>query len=226
MTVTDGSGDHRFLGDLKALGITAYPLLVRSRGYFSELKGIRRLAEAFRPHVLHTHGYRPGALHPWAVRQLGTPLVTTLHGFTGGGLKNRCYEWIQLRSARRYDAVVAVSRAMMTRLRRTGIRQERTHVIPNGWEARHELHSPGEARAAFGVPSDRFHVGWVGRLSHEKGPDVLLEACTHLGDLDMTASIVGDGGLGLELGARAAMQPRADIRFHGAIPSAARLRAM
>ena len=73
------------------------------------------------------------------------------------------------------------------------------------------------------LTAERFQVGSVGRLSRDKGPDVLLEACAHLRNLDLTVSFVGDGRLGPELRARAATQPTSDIRFHGSLPSAARL---
>jgi glycosyltransferase involved in cell wall biosynthesis len=223
VTLTSDADDHPFLRELEAEGTKAHSIRVGSRGYLSELTRVRTLARAFAPHVLHTHGYRPGVLHPRAVRALETHLVTTLHGFTGGGLKNRLYESIQLWSARRYDAVVAVSSTMVTRLHAAGIHPQRTHVISNAWRARHELDRAEDARAALGVPSGRFHIGWVGRLSYEKGPDVLLEACRYLGNLEMTVSFIGDGRLGPDLRTAVAAQPNADVRFHGSLASAARL---
>jgi glycosyltransferase involved in cell wall biosynthesis len=43
------------------------------------------------------------------------------------------------------------------------------------------------------VNENGFVIGWAGRLSGDKGPDVLLEARVHLTDLPITASVVGDG---------------------------------
>ena len=220
---TDGRKVHPIASDLEASGASIHSIAAEDSGYRREVRELRALLERLRPHALHTHGYRPAVLHPRATRKVRPALVTTLHGFTGGGLKNRFYEWLQLRAARHYDAVVAVSNSMAPRLRRAGIDPARVHTIPNAWTQRHSLQSPLDARAALGVPPRRFHVGWIGRLSPEKGPDLLIEACQALGDLDITVSIIGDGSLHERLRAEAAANSKVDIRLHGSIPAAARL---
>src|SRR6266550_2692219 len=85
---------------------------------------------------------------------------------------------------------------------------------------------PDAARRTLGIPRDDFVVGWVGRLSVEKGPDVLLEALPHLNTVPLTISLIG-GGTGAEQGA---LRARADklgvadhIRWHGVVPDAERV---
>jgi len=223
VVLTDDQDNHPFVADLRERGVCTHTVVVGSRGYLTELTAIRKLARRIAPAVIHTHGYRPGVIHKWAAEKLGIRMVTTVHGFTGGGLRNRSYEWVQLRSARRYDAVVAVSRAMTPRLTAAGILPARTHVIPNAWAPRHVLEPVTTARAALGVPPSGFHVGWMGRLSHEKGPDILIEACRMLGGLDATISFIGDGPLIQQLRGAAGEVANVDIRFHGSIAAAARL---
>ena len=46
---------------------------------------------------------------------------------------------------------------------------------------------------ALGLPADGFVVGWVGRMSREKGLDVLVDALPALGDLQLTVCAIGDG---------------------------------
>src|SRR5207244_2898088 len=66
--------------------------------------------------------------------------------------------------------------------------------------------------------------GWVGRLSAEKGPDVLVEALRQLEDLPVTVSFVGAGPLRQALETRAASVDVVDrIRWHGLVPRAGRL---
>jgi len=38
----------------------------------------------------------------------------------------------------------------------------------------------------LGLAPNGFAVGWVGRLSHEKGPDILLNALVYLRDLPIS----------------------------------------
>jgi glycosyltransferase involved in cell wall biosynthesis len=222
-------GAHPFLEGLESEGVPVYPVVVPSRGYRREVAAVRELCQTFNPDIVHTHGYRPDVLHRGVARRLGIPAVTTLHGFTGGGWKNQIYEYLQLRAVRSFDAVVAVSRPMVERLSNQGVTPERIAVIPNAWSSRRELRSREEACALFDVDPEAFHVGWVGRLSQEKGVDVFLDAIQQMETLDglpaaadgreFVASVVGDGRLREAMEAR--NEPR--VRFHGAIPDAAGL---
>jgi glycosyltransferase involved in cell wall biosynthesis len=72
------------------------------------------------------------------------------------------------------------------------------------------------------VPQDAFLIGWVGRLSREKGPDTFVGALERLGDLGLHASFIGDGPLREEVERGARANHGVKIRSHGAIPSASR----
>jgi len=145
-----------------------------------------------------------------------------VHGFTGGGWKNRLYEWVQRRAFRSFDAVVAVSRPLAARL--GGVPASRLEVLPNAWREPVPALDRAAARAQLGVADDTLHVGWVGRLSAEKGPDVLVEALARLKDLRFTASFLGDGPEQGRLRARGAEVGVSDrLRWHGATDDASRL---
>jgi glycosyltransferase involved in cell wall biosynthesis len=192
------------------------------RGYRRERAALAELCRRLRPSVVHTHGYRPDVLDAGVARRIGIPVVTTVHGFTGGDWKNRVYEWLQCRAFRRFDAVVAVSQPLKVRLARSGVSLERIHVVPNAWRMLAPPLDRATARRALGLDSDAFVVGWVGRLSHEKGADVLLDALGHLRDLPLVAAVVGDGAEQGALVARArrlGLEQR--VRWLGAVPDAA-----
>ena len=143
---------------------------------------------------MHTHGYHVDVVDAGAARRAGVRTVTTVHGFTGGDWKNWIYERLQRRAFRRFDAVVAVSRPLARDLERTGVPSARVHMVPNAWPASDPPPLPrDQARAQLAVPNRRFHVGWVGRLSDEKGPDVFLESLARLRDIPWTACVLGEG---------------------------------
>lgn len=218
---------HPFRDELDRVGIRSHAVEAPGRGYLREISELTALCDTFRPDILHTHGYRPDVIHPFAARASGTPLVSTLHGFTGGGWRNRLYEHLQMRSVRQFDAVVAVSRAMAGPLRERGVPERALRVIPNAWEARVDLASATDARTELGVAPGRFHIGSIGRLSAEKGPDVLLEAMFRSsadGESERPiVSFIGDGPLRGMLQSKAEASDRAEFRFHGMVPGAARL---
>ncbi len=222
--VLDGPGEqHPFLAGLAHSGIQTYPFVLPGRAYLRERRAVAGLCRRLRPDVVHTHGYRPDVVDAGVARGLGIPIVTTVHGFTGGGWKNHGYEWLQFRAFRRFDAVVAVSRPLVERLAGAGVPRARIHAVPNAWR---EIDPPldrAAARLALGIPSDGFVVGWVGRLSHEKGLDVLLDAVPHATDLPLVVSVVGSGTARAELQARARHLRLDRILWHGAVPDAGRL---
>ena len=224
LVVDEGGANHPLAEALRGAGIAVREVRVRSRAYLRERRRIRELCCAVRPTVVHTHGYRADVLAASAARSAGIPVVSTVHGFTGGGLKNRLYERLQRRALRRADAVVAVSRPLAEGLERSGVSADKIRLIPNGWSGPTPL-SCDEARRKLGLESDALVAGWVGRLSREKGCDVLVAAASHLRS-DVTISVLGDGRErgALEMQA-ASLGVEARIRWHGTVPDAGRLMA-
>jgi glycosyltransferase involved in cell wall biosynthesis len=225
----DGVGDHPFLRPLADAGIDVVPLRFPSRAYFRERAAVVDICRRIRPHVVHTHGTRVDVVDAGAVRRLGVPTVTTVHGFTGGDWKNRLYERLQRRALRGFDAVVAVSRHLAADLARADVPADRLHVVRNAWpEGEGGGGEPpllrDRARRMLGVPADRFHIGWVGRLTAEKGADVLLAALDSLRDVPLVVSVLGDGRLRPRLEALAARRGLGErVRWFGTLPAARQL---
>lgn len=227
MAVLDpDAGEHEFVSGMERRGVALHPIEVPRRAYHREYFGLRDLLFRLGPDVVHTHGYRADVVASAAARGVGLPLVSTVHGFIGGGWKNRFYEWLQLRSLRRHEAVVAVSEPIRRKLLRSGLADRRIHLLRNAWSPDRPLLDRREARARLGLPQDSFVAGWVGRLSREKGADVFLEAMSRVADRggEVTASLIGEGGRASSLRARTDRLGLGDrVRFHGRIPAAARL---
>jgi glycosyltransferase involved in cell wall biosynthesis len=224
VAMTAGRDEPPLLVALRACDVEVHAIETPGRRYRRERAAIADLCRAFRPDVVHTHGYRPDVVDAAGARRAGAPVVTTVHGFTGGGWKNRLYESLQVRAFRRFDAVVAVSRPLAERLARAGVAHDRLHLVPNAWAGSSEFVARADARDALGVPADALVLGWVGRLTREKGADVLLHALPLLARPPVTAVIVGDGPELAALRAEAARLGVADrIVWPGSVPNAGRL---
>jgi glycosyltransferase involved in cell wall biosynthesis len=204
----------------------------------------RDLAELLRlerPDVLHLHNPYP-LLSPWVVRtahRFGVPVVQTVHNyrqvcssglyFRDGGIcqdcrgrfvgipavVHKCYRGSRVQSAlmattlavhrptwRSVDRYIALTEAIAEHLRDYGIPADRIVVKPNG------IPDPG-APAPLG---DGFL--FLGRLSPEKGVDLLLDAWQRHPDGTLgTLRIAGDGELRPLVEAAAAA--RTDVEFLG-----------
>jgi len=209
---------------MRAAGVSVHETVVRGRAYAEEWRSMVRLCREIRPHVVHTHGARCDVVDGLAARSVGVATVTTLHGRTGGGLKWRLFEWLQHRAIRRFDGIVAVSQPQLRYLLAGGFAAAGVHLIPNAWSPVGEPISRDTARARLGALPDVPLIGWVGRLSPEKGADVLIDALASLRDLALQVAVIGDGAAADMVKARArTLGVERAIRWHGTIPDAAML---
>lgn len=223
--VSEDTTEHPFIEGLRAAGIDVRVAAISARSYAAEREFIRRLCRELKPDVLHTHGYRPDVVDSGVARALGIATLSTIHGFIGLTMRGRIYEWIQRRWLRRFDAVVAVSRPQVGLLTKAGVPAGRVHLLPNAWSEQSSRLSGSAARQQMQIPANAFHIGWVGRISPEKGADVLLAALPHLADLPLIASFIGEGSERERLTAEAAAAGESRVRWHGFLANAGRLYA-
>jgi glycosyltransferase involved in cell wall biosynthesis len=215
--------DHPFIARLAALGIPVTAIVVGARGYLREYRQLRTLVARLEPGLVHTHGFRADVIGGAVARRHGIPTVSTVHGFTGGGIRNRTYEALQLLALRRADVIIAVSQPLVERLAAAGISRDRIHCVRNGFTPAAPLASRSEARERLGIRPDETVVGWVGRLSREKGADVMLEALA-VSDRLWRLSIVGEGPEDGRLRDHAARLGLSDrIKWHGRVAEAGSL---
>ena len=188
-----GTDEPEVLDGLRRAGMPVYVVRTGPRGYGTERRKCLAAAAEFGATIVHTHGYRPDVVTSRAARRAGAMVVSTAHGFTGGGWRNRFYEWLQTRAWRHCDKVVAVSRPLREELLRTGMDAERVTLLPNAWPGMDGRLTREAARARLGLPTDAWVIGWVGRLSQEKGPDLAVRALAALPAGDVVLCLVGDG---------------------------------
>jgi glycosyltransferase involved in cell wall biosynthesis len=149
--------------------------------------------------LIHCHGYKPNILMgllPKRVRRV--PYLVTMHGWTATNnfSKMGVYSWLDAIMAKRADSAVVVSEAMKNnpRVKAIGLK---TIVIHNG------IQSPidgnrnilSEQHFLNGFKPKGMVIGAVGRLSPEKGFDVLIDAVSELlkKGYDVSLVIMGEG---------------------------------
>jgi len=212
-----------FVEEARDAGLTVHVIHSPARTFAPERNGVRKLLSDLSVDVMHSHGYRSDILDIGVARAMGVPSVTTLHGFSATDRKARAYEWLQIRAARRASAIVAVSVNVAEKMLRAGAARSRVHLIRNALGSAGTTLDATTARQRLEI-GPGLRIGWIGRLSSEKGPDVMLQAMTHLADLDVGLSIVGDGpnmAALTHLAEELRIAPR--TRFHGRMPNAGEL---
>lgn len=211
---------HPVAEELARRSVPVYPIVVGTRSYAAERRAVREIMFRMDADVLHTHGYRPDVMHGGIARSSHRMHVMTLHGFVGGSRRGRFYEWLQIQAARRADAVIAVSEPIRQRLSEHGVTRG-VHLVRNALSAEASTLSRSDAREALGLPQDMVIVGWVGRVSQEKGPDLFVRAMQQIPEA--FGVVIGNGpalGEALAFVGAGGMQTR--FKSTGMLPSASR----
>lgn len=173
-------------------GIATERFPVAGRFSRSLVKTLRAQLRELPGSIIHTVGYK-AHLHALAAARGGVArTVTTIHGWlVRPEIKERFYEWLEVRALRHDDAVICLTSFYEQRLLAAGVRQERLHRIPTGLRA--EQLPPREVAETF--PDGPFTLALIGRLSWEKNHELLLRAAVRLREegLDFRIVLAGDG---------------------------------
>jgi glycosyltransferase involved in cell wall biosynthesis len=149
------------------------------------LSPLRRLATEH--DVVQTHGYKPTAcLAVLRATHMHVPWIAFFHGITTENLKVRAYHWLDMRLMRRADRLVCMSEAQSLAFSRLGVRPTVLHNAILG---------PIDEPPSLQPDPSGATICAIGRLSPEKGVDVLLRAVRLLGDRDIGVRciIAGEG---------------------------------
>ena len=155
---------------------------------------IRTLVAETGANLVHAHGYKADVYSWIALRRSSTALVSTCHNWIDDGRLVRIYGNLDRRVLRQYQAVVAVSDEVRARLVASGVLPRKIHLIRNGIDLRPFAAAIPSLRPPD-TPAGTLLIGWVGRLSHEKGADIFLRTAgkIHTSFPQARFLLVGDG---------------------------------
>lgn len=226
-----GEGDMEWFARERGVAVEKVPGLGRELSAGGDLRAISHVLGAcrsFRPHVIHTHTAKAGAVGRVAgsiynaTRKGDAPRAKLVHTFHGhvlrgyfGRVKQGFFRSVERTLARRTDRLVVPSPRLMDDLLALGVgRREQYGVVPLGFELapflavapRPKSAPAGPLRQELGIPADAFTVGIVGRLTAIKNQAMFLRAAARLQRrtrAPMRFVLVGDGELREELEAQA-----------------------
>jgi glycosyltransferase involved in cell wall biosynthesis len=164
---------------------------------------IRRLTadlKASEVQLVHAHGLRAALIGSFAASFAGIPALFTAHNMpTTGSQKPSLIQRLAIKLvAGKSSGIICVSNAVAEAFRALGVSPNLLHVIPNGIDL--ALYSANHPAVTFdAIPSSATVIGFIGRLSSEKGVDLLLQAFNAANLPEAHLVIVGDGPEGSAL---------------------------
>lgn len=167
----------------------------RGRWDWRVLSRLLRICRRERVSIWHGHDYKSNLIGLllrlfWPMR-----LVTTVHGWVDRRV--RLYYDIDRLCLRHYERVICVSEDLREECLGRGVEKGRCVLIENGVDTRQFSRrlATDEAKASLGIPPRHLVVGAVGRLSAEKGFDLLIRSADRLlgAGHDLELLIAGEG---------------------------------
>jgi glycosyltransferase involved in cell wall biosynthesis len=206
-----GEGSMSFVADELGVEVVDVPYLHREVSPILDPLSVRavvQLIRRVRPHILHTHTAKAGAIGRTAAalaREARPPIVVhTFHGHVLRGyfdpVRTAAYTMVERTLARQTTRLIAVSPEVRDDLVELGVAPpDRFTVIRLGIDLDDRIAKGtvdgASLRRLFGIPEHTFVVGWIGRMTAIKRlPDALAAfAGLRARGIDATLCLVGDG---------------------------------
>jgi glycosyltransferase involved in cell wall biosynthesis len=169
--------------------------------------------------IWHGHDYKTNLFGLLLRPFLKFRLVTTVHGWVTHTSRTPLYYAIDRWCLPRYDQVIAVSSDLHASCLKAGVSTKRLQLVENAIDAdRFRRLRPSHVARGEASAAGPLVIGAVGRLSEEKGFDLLIDAAAALIDegCDVELWIAGDGECRASLAERVSRTGHADrIRLLG-----------
>jgi glycosyltransferase involved in cell wall biosynthesis len=209
-SLAPGEDSMAFLAEQRGVSVVSVPAIQREISALHDAWSVVRVASLIRktrPHILHTHTAKAGAIGRAAALAAGPArppvVVHTFHGHVLKGYfdpaRTAFFRQIERFFARRSDALIAVSPEVRDELVALGVAPcEKFAVVRLGIPLDERLGDSSaetDFRRLYGIPRDAFVIGWVGRMTAVKDAGAVLEIvkATRQRGVDAVLCMVGDG---------------------------------
>ena len=182
--------ESAYTASLRDLGCKVYITPIHDDPLWRSLEMSNEVVKQHRIDLIHANLANAHTLAGIVGRMTNTPTVATIHSRS---------LWIQELSVTRLTGMnlITVCQEAYAGALACGIAPENLTLIPNGVDTQRftPTRSGGEFRASLGLDADTTLVGFVGRISWEKGPDKFVQVAHRIRQHcpDVHFAMVGEG---------------------------------
>lgn len=179
-----------FLDRCAGTGVLCLPIEERFTGDFGVIKRLVNLIGKESVDLIVTHDYKANFFGRFAAKRTGIKQAAHFRGRTTEDRKVLLYNWLDNRVLKRIGHILVVSEKSRELLTEIGVPPDRLIVVPNGFDMSRSI--PEKPESKYTGP---FRIVAAGRLSREKGYDILVDSLAILRKKtdDFQVSIYGVG---------------------------------
>ncbi|MBS0029810.1 glycosyltransferase family 4 protein [Chitinophaga sp. 22321] len=177
LSFTDGP----MITALEKLGVPAYVIASEKAFDISVWKKVRKFIEEQRIDIVHVHGTRANTNVLWAARNLGLPVVYTIHGWSFHDGLHPLTRRLRVAAEKFITRKTQVNICVSESNRQTGIKAFNGFsgvVVRNGVNL--QKFNPDAAypdvRGAYGIPADKLLLCYIARMTYQKDPVSMIHA--------------------------------------------------
>ena len=191
------SGDSPFIAEARRLDMPVH--FIRGFNQYDPrvIGRVIDLVKTLQIDIVHAHEVKSDVIAYLAARLHSVPIVTTLHGWIGNGLKQRALIALDKRVVRGFNRVIAVSHQIESDLIASGGPCDKLCVLHNAIvvERYRRTGRRGVLTEVLGRSVSSPVIASIGRLSPEKGHADLVDAIGIVSSRGQKVSLVliGDG---------------------------------
>jgi glycosyltransferase involved in cell wall biosynthesis len=172
------SDEHAYIQEAKNLALQVVPIHESRALDVGVIKQINKIIRTEAIDILHTHDFRSNLFGLLCGKYSGVPLVVTCHGWIANTRRRKILNKLEKLLLCFFDRVIAVSMYMGKQLEKSGLDPRKIRVMPNALVVDHYPSGVQDLtfRKSLGLGDDAVLIGNIGRLSPEKGQDLLIRA--------------------------------------------------
>ena len=172
-----GNPENEFLIRAKEAGLKTTIIRDNFAGDFRVIRQIRDLIKEHQADLLIGHDYKANFFGRQAVKKLDTVAIAHFRGYTWENKKVKIYNALNAWLLRRMPLVLTVSEKSRDILIDMGVQSDKIRVVPNAVE-KSKMVGPDFVRSIN--ENEPLKMVCAGRLSYEKGYDILLDALAQI----------------------------------------------
>ena len=177
--IVGGRNTNLFWDEASKTGAMIERIRIRHPYGLTQVFDLYRIIKKYRPHIIHTHGYKTNLLGYFISQYFRVPIIATYHGWLHfNNFKSTIVKKVESKILPHFDLIIAVSDQIKKGLSRKGIPLEKIITLNNvpAIDGNNRKYEKVILKKELNISPETSVIGFVGRLEYVKGCEFFIKA--------------------------------------------------